>query len=113
LPANVSFKEFYNVSDVLTSHMCPLPVGDLLPPPPPPLEDPGTIPPGPGHFPPPPPLDEGAFKVQVRAVIEVRFIRQCQEAWFLWVISIYPEYRRSFETHRDLEFFNGKGPSYT
>ncbi|XP_028639730.1 lipoma-preferred partner [Grammomys surdaster] len=38
--------------------------GDFLPPPPPPLEDPGTIPPGPGHFPPPPTLDEGAFKVQ-------------------------------------------------
>lgn len=72
--ADVSFKEYYEVSDLLTSRMCFLPVGDCLPPPPPPLEDPGTIPPGPGHFPPPPPLDEGAFKVQVKAAKEVRFI---------------------------------------
>lgn len=58
------------MASLLTSHMYFLSIGDFLPPPPPPLDDPGTLPPGSGHFPPPPPLDEGAFKVQVRAVLK-------------------------------------------
>lgn len=78
MSADVSFKRYSEMASLLTSHMYFLSVGDFLPPPPPPLDDPGTIPPGPGHFPPPPPLDEGAFKVQVRAEGDVRLIRHAR-----------------------------------
>lgn len=64
---------------MLTSCVHFLSVGDFLPPPPPPLEDPGALPSVSGSFPPPPPLDEGAFRTQVRSVVEVILISHARK----------------------------------
>lgn len=86
-----------------------LSVGDFFPPPPPPLDDPGTLPPGSGHFPPPPPLDEGAFKVQVRAVAEVGFVKTFEDAWEFSdrcsVDELYPESIEDFATYKELPYW--------
>lgn len=65
------FQEPCVIACIFTSCVHVLSVGDFLPPPPPPLDDPGALPSSPGNFPPPPPLDEGAFRAQVRCMVEV------------------------------------------
>ena len=57
-------------------------VGDFLPPPPPPLDDSSARPSGSGNFPPPPPLDDGAFRGQVRSVVEVMFVSTARNREF-------------------------------
>ena len=65
-----------------------LSVGDFLPPPPPPLDDPGALPSGSGNFPPPPPLDEGAFRAQVRSVVEVMLISHARKLMNSLIVSV-------------------------
>lgn len=77
-------KSAYKFAFVVTRCVCFLSVGDFLPPPPPPLDDPGALPSGSGNFPPPPPLDEGAFRAQVRSVVEVIFISHARSSRVQW-----------------------------
>ena len=64
------------------SHVYFFSVGDFLPPPPPPLDDSSALPSGSGNFPPPPPLDDGAFRGQVRSVVEVMFVSTARNREF-------------------------------
>lgn len=69
--------------------MCGFPsTGDFLPPPPPPLEDPSILPSGSGNFPPPPPLDEGVFKVQVRATVETMLMSHAWKRMNSVIVSV-------------------------